>query len=206
MSLLGLDHFDLLMLHGPSAPFGSQGGCDPKICELNAAQWRAYTELLHAGAARAIGVSNYCESCFECLLSPPNASTPVVTPAVNQIQLHVGTGADPEGLLSYCVARGIVVQAYSPLASGGIISDPLCKSVGTKHNRTSAQVGIRWIVQNAALRGNATLVVKASTSKYLEQDLAFRDWALDADDMAALNSATVPKGQQGGRPSWGCAK
>ena len=152
-------------------------------------------------------MSNYCESCFECLLHPANASAPpIVTPAVNQIQLHVGTGPDPEGLLSYCVERGVVVQAYSPLASGGIISDPLCKSIGAKYNRTSAQVGLRWIVQNEALRGNASLVVKVSSSKYLEQDLAFGDWALDAGDMAALNGATVPKGQHDGRPSWGCAK
>eukprot|EP00966_Prymnesium_polylepis_P171927 3975852-Prymnesium_polylepis.1 len=64
LSKLGLEHFDLLMLHGPNAPFGSVGGCDALTCELNAAQWRAYTDLMNAGVARAIGVSNYCASCF----------------------------------------------------------------------------------------------------------------------------------------------
>mmetsp|Transcript_20470 Transcript_20470/g.53788 ORF Transcript_20470/g.53788 Transcript_20470/m.53788 type:complete len:194 (-) Transcript_20470:103-684(-) len=192
------------MLHGPNAPFGDVTSCDALTCELNAAQWRAYTTLLREGEARAIGVSNYCASCFECLQQSPSNAT-VVVPAVNQIQLHVGTGADPEGLLSYCARHGIVVQAYSPLASGGVISDPLCGAVGRKHNRTSAQVGIRWILQNRALRGRASLAVKVSSARFLTEDLAFGDWALDDADMEALDGATVPKGQQDGRPSWGCA-
>ncbi|KAL1512275.1 hypothetical protein AB1Y20_005537 [Prymnesium parvum] len=202
LRLLGAHHFDLLLLHGPNARFGSTEPCGRAACALNAAQWRAYVSLLHAGVARAIGVSNYCASCLECLRT--YQSSPVVMPAVNQIQLHVGSGADPEGLLSYCREHGIVVQAYSPLASGGVVRDALCRSIGAKHNRTSAQVGIRWIFQNEALAGNASIVVKASSSKYIQQDLAFSDWALDDADMKALNAADSPKGQQGGRPSWGC--
>ena len=68
------------------------------------------------------------------------------------------------------------------------------------------QVGIRWIMQNSVLGPRASLVVKVSSKKYLQEDLAFTDWALDSADVQALDNATVPKGQQDGRPSWGCAK
>jgi diketogulonate reductase-like aldo/keto reductase len=119
LSNLKLDYVDLLLLHGPAQAYGTQGVCQPDICEITRAQWAAYVELQKAGKARAIGVSNFCQSCFECLASGPNTTWP----AVNQVQYHVGMGTDPEGLLSYSKARGIVVQAYSPLA-GGKIFDP----------------------------------------------------------------------------------
>ena len=202
---LGLKQLDLLMLHGPSAAFGSTGPCDAGVCALNAAQWRAYARLLADGAVRAIGVSNFCQSCFECLL----ADATVPRPAVNQIQLHVGMGADPEGLLSYCAAAGVVVQAYSPLASGEVVSDPLCTETGAALNRSAAAVGLRWVLQNAALRANGsapTLVTKATTPAYVAEDVLAFEWELPTAAMAALDGAVVPKGQQDGRPSWGCAE
>ena len=57
----------MLLLHGPSEPFGYEGGCNAQVCELNRAQWAAYTAALASGQARAIGVSNYCQSCLKCL-------------------------------------------------------------------------------------------------------------------------------------------
>jgi diketogulonate reductase-like aldo/keto reductase len=147
---LGVEYVDLMLLHGPSEPFGNLDGCSALACELNSAQWRAYTDMYKQGKAKAIGVSNYCPSCFECLKGG-------VVPAVNQIQLHVGTGADPEGLLSYCDSKGIVVQAYAPLAAGKVASDSLCAKVGKAHSKSAAQVGLRWIVQNKL---HPTLVVK----------------------------------------------
>ncbi len=200
LALLGQQYVDLVLLHGPSEPFGYEGACGASVCALNQAQWRAYQDFLSAGSARAIGVSNYCQSCLDCILSDP---TTRVTPAVNQIQLHVGTGSDPEGLVSYCDSKGIVVQAYSPLAAGGVVTDPLCKSVASAYpNKSSAQIGLRWVLQNSR---RPTLVVKASDPKYLAEDLDVLSWNLTAEDVARLDAATVPKGQQDGRPSWGCA-
>ena len=61
---------------------------------------------------RALGVSNFCSGCLECLAKPAGA----LTPAVNQFKYHIGMGTDPIGLLSYCNANGIVPQAAaSPL-------------------------------------------------------------------------------------------
>ena len=105
-------------------------------------------------------MSNFCPSCFECLLDA-NA----VVPAVNQIQLHVGTGPDPEGLMSYCKSKGIVVQAYAPLAAGKVANDPLCEKIGKARSKSAAQVGLRWIMQSSL---KPTIVVKANNPAYLK--------------------------------------
>eukprot|EP00947_MAST-08B_sp_MAST-8B-sp1_P004645 g4645.t1 len=196
LKMLRVDYVDLLLLHGPSEPFNFTGGCDETISALNRAQWEAYKSFLHSGKARSIGVSNFCPSCLEGLSSP--------TPSVNQIQWHKGMGNDPESLISYCRTKGIVVQAYSPLAGGEIISDSDCSDVGKKYQpvRSAAEVGLRWVVQH----NSTAVVVKASNPAYLREDIGVFDWTLAADDMEALGKATTPHGQNGGRPSWGCAQ
>ena len=192
---LGVEYVDLLLLHGPNEPFGTIGACDATTNEMNLAQWKAYEKKLREGRTRAIGVSNYCPSCLDAFRGH-------VRPVLNQIQLHVGMGKDPENLLSYCHENSIVVQAYSPLAAGGVASDPLCSSVGRKYNRSAAEVGLRWIVRQE----NVAVVVKTSSSEYMSQDLGVFDWDITDEDASRLNQATTPKGQQDGRPSWGCTK
>jgi len=108
---LNTSHVDLVMLHYPPAPtwiFRSCGNLTGS-CEMVRAQWKAMQEFYNAGGARAIGVSNYCPSCFECLA---DAET---FPMVNQLRFHIGMGPDPEGYVSYCKAHGCVMQVYGPL-------------------------------------------------------------------------------------------
>jgi len=158
LALLGLKKVDLMLLHGPSESFGYEGACGPKICTLNQAQWRAYQTFLKAGLTRAIGVSNYCQSCIDCLLAD---KTTTVKPAVNQIQFHIGQGSnDPEGLMSYNARHGIIVQAYSPLASGGVFTDPLTVKIAKNYaGKSSAQIGLRYVLQ--APVAMPAMVVKA---------------------------------------------
>jgi len=196
---LGVAQLDLLMLHGPSEAFGHEGGCGSFSCALNAAQWKAYSALLAMGKARAIGVSNFCASCLECLV----AQTDGPVPATNQLQLHVGMGADPRGLISYNAAKGIVVQAYEPLAGGEVATDcATCAAVGEAHNKSAAQVGLRWVLDRVP-----SLAVKTGSPEHLAQDLALWDgWRLTDDDHAQLDALTEPKGEADGRCSWGCTK
>jgi hypothetical protein len=60
-------------------------------------------------------------------------------------------GSDPEGLLSYCSARGIVVQAYSPLASGKLLSPPPAElaAVAKAQGKSAAQVALKWILEKS---------------------------------------------------------
>ena len=83
-----------------------------------------------------------------------------------------------------------------------MVDDPLCKRVGAANNKTAAQVGLRWVLQQPTA---PTLVTKTDSAEYVAQDLDVLGWRLADADMARLDAATVPKGQQEGRPSWGCA-
>ena len=199
LDALKLDSLDLLMLHGPSEAFGHLGKCSPLACEMNAAQWRAYQQLRASGKVKAIGVSNFCQSCFECL----GSTTAADTPAVNQIQVHVGQGSkDPGGgLLSYCAAKGVVVQSYEPLAGGALAKDADCARIGAAHNRSAAQVALRWVLQRAP-----SLAVRAGSRLHLVEDLSIFDFTLSDAELAALDAKTAPPGEAGGRCSWGCTE
>lgn len=193
-SSLGLEYVDLLLLHGPSESFGHHGTCNASVNALNGAQWRAYRDAMRRNRTRSIGVSNFCPSCLSAMTNP--------TPSVNQVQWHVGMGNDPDHLMSYCEARGIVVQAYSPLAAGEVATNcSVCSAIGRKYNnRSAAEVGLRWVTSQAP-----AAVVKAHRRDYLEDDLLRTfDWNLTREDTLALSALTEPKGQQNGHPSWGC--
>jgi 2,5-diketo-D-gluconate reductase A len=200
LDALGVDAVDLMMLHGPSRPFGFQGPCGHP--ELNLAQWRAYSDMYKAGKARAIGVSNYCQSCLEPLIA--DESTP--TPATDQLQFHDGMGQDPEALVSYHDAHGIALQAYSPLASGALVSNDVAVAAGTAHGKSGAQAALRWITQ----RGGS-FVTSASNTKHLADDADVFDWDLSDDEMAAFDALTCDTNpelctQHSGTPSWGCTE
>ena len=110
-----MNYTDLLLVHFPP-----MGGCGALNCKVIQEQWAALSaQVLATGKSRALGVSNFCVSCFKCLLGGDEEVSPrmadVVVPAVNQVQFHVGMSADPGGLLSYCKSKGVVTEAYSPL-------------------------------------------------------------------------------------------
>lgn len=187
---LGMDQVDLLLLH-----YTPLGGCSSKTdCTMVQTQWAQLEAAYKAGQARAIGVSNFCKSCFVCL-----NQTMTVTPAVNQVQYHVGMGADPQGLRSYMEAQGIVFEAYSPLGSGSqeLIAGDLTSGIAAKYNKTSAQVALRWIAQRGV-----PLACKAHNPTYLAEDADIFSWSLADDDMAALDAAAKPKG----KPCLFCSK
>eukprot|EP00928_Gymnodinium_smaydae_P076484 TRINITY_DN5950_c1_g3_i1.p1 TRINITY_DN5950_c1_g3~~TRINITY_DN5950_c1_g3_i1.p1 ORF type:complete len:325 (-),score=38.36 TRINITY_DN5950_c1_g3_i1:127-1101(-) len=187
-SQLAVDKIDLLLLHGANH-FGT-GACDELACAMNVAQWQVYEEYVKAGRVRAIGVSNFCPSCLECLLRGAS-----VVPAVNQIKFHVGMTGDPEGLISYSKARGILPMAYTPLGSGELFADPLLLEIGRKHNRTAAQVALHWI----AAKG-FPLATASSSPKHLTDDMDIFSWSLSAGEKASMD--VYSKG--GDRPSWAC--
>lgn len=106
LEALQMDHVDLVLIHGSSG--NPSSACDQTACDKDYAQWRAYEDFYANGKAKAIGVSNFCVSCMECLYSKPLK----VAPAVNQFQLHVGMGSDPttQELIAENLKRGTVPQ------------------------------------------------------------------------------------------------
>ena len=181
LSQLDLDYVDLMLIHFP--PTGND-----QYCAAMQEQWRACEDFYKAGKARSIGVSNYCPSSFECILKTAN-----ITPAVNQVEIHVGMGPDPGGIISYCKGKGVQVQAYSPLGDGSseLITGDLVTGIGKAYNKTGAQVSLHWVYQHGI-----PLSTKSTNPQYLtdNQNAVSDDWKFSAQDFATLDAATSPSG------------
>lgn len=187
---LRLEYVDAMLLHFP--PSGHVSGCSTAAaCQLVQAQWSALEDFYARGGARAIGVSNYCSSCLECV-----RKTAKVTPALNQLQYHAGMGPGPTAaLLAYCARRGIVVQAYAPLGGSSsvhpdhpypLIHDAKLAAIGAKFNKSAVQVALRWVLQQGL-----PLATKSDRSDYMEEDTDVFDFELSADDMETLGTEPI---------------
>lgn len=154
---------DLMLLHAP----GDAGA--------RAETWRALEDAQAAGVVRNIGVSNFGTAHLEKL-----ARTARVTPAVNQLEVH--PALQRRELVAYCRDRGIVVEAYSPLAKGELLDDPVVAAVAAKHGATPARVLIRWSLQKGLVP-----LPKSSSPARLAANLDVWSFALDAGDLAALD-------------------
>merc|ERR1712032_956827 len=129
---------------------------------------------------------------IECILQ-----TAKVTPVINQVQYHVGMGSDPRGLKTYLDSKGIVMQAYSPLATltGGheLISGNLTTSIGRAYNKTGAQVALRWVAEHGMPFNTAS-----TNPEHLQQDLDVFQFKLTQEDLAILDAATEPADEPNG--------
>jgi len=180
LAQLNLSYVDLMLLHSPPSSGPGTACGTTALCALARAQAARYT----AGQARAIGVSNFCGTCLECLSGIAPA------PHVNQVQYHAGMpGADPAGIATACATHGVELQAYSPLGSyvnHSLISNNVTIAIGARYNKSSAQVGLRWVLQH-----NHSLAVAASNPAYLREDLDIFDWSLSASDMRKLDTQAI---------------
>ncbi|MDO4285141.1 MAG: aldo/keto reductase [Eubacteriales bacterium] len=159
---LNMDYVDLLLLHQPMKDYF--------------AGYRGITRAYKEGLAKAIGVSNFYPAILANL-----CETVEVIPAVNQVELHpFFVQADA---LENMKAYGVVPQAWGPLAEGkhGIFTDPELTAIGSKYNKSAAQVALRWNVQ----RGVSILPKSVHTDR-MEQNLAIWDFALTEDEMAQI--------------------
>ena len=166
---LGLDHVDLYLVHWPL----------PRL-DRYVESWLAMEELVAAGLARAIGVSNFLPEHLDRL-----AAASSTVPAVNQIELHP---RDPQpDQRADDARRGIVTEAWSPLAMGELLAAPLLAEIGGRHGKTPAQVVLRWHVQQGVVA-----IPKASHVDRMRQNLDVVDFALSDDDLAQI--ATLADG------------
>ncbi|EIT81437.1 aldo/keto reductase [Aspergillus oryzae 3.042] len=158
------DYFDLrILLH---APFGGKEG--------RRGAWRALAEAQKAGKARSIGVSNFGLHHLEDLEEYIKGGD-VGRIEVDQYELHPWLGrAD---------LRGVVIEAYSPLARGTRMDEPVLRAISEKHKKSPAQILIRWSLQ----KGFVPLPKSATPERILENANVF-DFELDEDDMQSLHT------------------
>lgn len=138
LKALGLDHIDLMLIHSPQ-PWAEfrEGG---HFFEGNLEAWRALEDAYNAGKLRAVGVSNFERADLYNLLD--NGS---VKPMVNQVLAHVGN--TPLDLIDYTQSRGILVEAYSPVAHGALLNNAAISALAKKYGVSVAQLCIRYCLQ-----------------------------------------------------------
>jgi diketogulonate reductase-like aldo/keto reductase len=137
---LGFDYLDLFLIHAPW-PWNDKG----KDCtEGNIASWKAMEEIYKDGKIRAIGVSNFSVKDINAILD--NCS---IVPMVNQIRLFIGHMQ--EELTEFCRQHDILVEAYSPLATGRILNSKAILDIAEQYNVSVAQVCIRYLLQKELL-------------------------------------------------------
>jgi len=169
LKALGVDYLDLYLIHWPAVQ-----KITAQWAEVNASTWRGFETLYKEGKIRAIGVSNFLPEHLEAL--KPYAE---ILPMVNQVEFH--PGYTQPSVVEYCKANNIFVQAWSPLGSGAVLSDPTINQIAAVHGKSAAQVCIRFALQSDIL----PLPKSVTPSRILDNTNVF-DFTLTDEEMAAL--------------------
>jgi len=163
---MGLEYIDLYLIHWP---------VKGKYIET----WKALEEIYQQGKVRAIGVSNFNIHHLEDL-----AKHSSLKPVVNQVELHPALAQN--ALREYCSRDDILVQAWSPLARGRILADPILTAIAEKYGKTPAQVILRWHLQNGV-----AVIPKSVTSSRLRENADLFDFELSGYHMDEIDSLNV---------------
>lgn len=147
--------------------------------------YRALERIRQEGRARSIGVSNFAIEHLERLLGETE-----VVPAINQVELHPRLPQDE--LRAFDAAHGIVTQAWSPLARGRLLDEPVLASIAAKHGVSPAQVVLRWHVQLGVV-----VIPKSVTPARIRDNLDVFGFALDEEDLAGISALAT--GERTGR-------
>jgi 2,5-diketo-D-gluconate reductase A len=166
LKALKLDYLDLYLIHWPA----------PKRGLLYVDSWKAMEKLKNEGVIRSIGVCNFHTHHIDEILKVAEH-----VPVLNQIELH--PWLTQEKVLEYDSSHKIVTQAWSPLARGKILEEPMLETMAKKHGKSVAQVVLRWHIQ----RGVAVIPKSNSKERIIENMNVF-DFELSQDETAAITA------------------
>ena len=168
---IGLDFIDLYLIHAPW-PW-SEIGAD--YTKENIQIWKAMEEFYESGRTHSIGISNFNVTDINAILE-----TCRIRPMVNQIKLHIGHRQ--EEITEHCRKNDILVEGYSPLATGRILENSSISAIAKKYGRSVAQVSVRYVLQKGALP-----LPKSTHPEYISQNFDI-DFEISGDDMNYLDN------------------
>ncbi|GAK48652.1 glyoxal reductase [Secundilactobacillus oryzae JCM 18671] len=156
------DYIDLMLVHWPiqSEFFDT---------------WRALEKLKQDGKVKSIGVSNYQQIHLQFL-----ATQAKEMPAVNQVERHPYLTNQP--LVKYDKQENIVTQAWSPLGRGVVLDNPMIKKIAAHHDKTIAQVILRWQIQQGV-----AIIPKSKTPERIKENIDIFDFELAEDEMGMID-------------------
>lgn len=172
LTTMGLDYVDLMLIHSPQ-PWAEVNQSDNRYFPENRQVWRALEDALSAGKVRAIGVSNFQPADLENLWA-----TAAVKPMVNQVLCHISN--TPLALLSFCRSRGILLEAYSPVAHGEAKKNPAIQRMAQRYGVSVPQLCIRYDLQLGMV-----VLPKAANPDHMRENASL-DFTISEEDMDQL--------------------
>jgi len=167
LDALGFGYIDLFLIHWPlPTRYGGDFG----------STWRVLEEVYRDSRARSIGVSNFQAGHLQRLLAECE-----IRPMVNQIE--VSPYLTQDGLRSFCASQQIAVEAWSPIARGRVLADPVVIAIAGRTGKTPAQVVLRWHIQ----RGDIVFP-KSVTPARIRENIDIFDFTLPEVDMTAISA------------------
>jgi len=169
---MDLDYIDMMIIHSPQ-PWTEVNQSPNRYFEENRQVWRALETALAAGKVRAIGVSNFLREDIDSLWAAAE-----IKPMVNQVLCHISN--TPLDLIQYCQNKGIVIEAYSPVAHGEALKNTTIKKMAEKYGVSIPQLCIRYDLQLGL-----AAIPKTSNPEHMKANAAC-DFVITEDDMEKL--------------------
>lgn len=169
---MGLDYIDMMIIHSPQ-PWVEVNQSEDRYYEGNLEAWRALTDAYKAGKLRAIGVSNFLKEDIDNIWN--NAE---VKPMVNQVLCHISNS--PLELIKYCQDKGIVMEAYSPVAHGEAMKITAIADMAKKYGVSVPQLCIRYDIQLGMI-----VLPKTANPEHMKSN-ADVDFVISDEDMEIL--------------------
>lgn len=176
LSALGLEYIDLYLIHWPNPiAFRSEWR------EIDRECWSAMEEAYKAGKIRALGLSNFWPHHIDNILEEAE-----IMPLVNQIKFC--PGINQKEVADYSRKKNMVLEAYSPMGTGGMFKNETMIELGEKYGRSIAQLCIRYALQSGYIP-----LPKSVTPERIEENTHVFDFEITDEDMAAI-AAVDPEG------------
>jgi diketogulonate reductase-like aldo/keto reductase len=171
LTKLKVSEVDLLLIHWPSetVPLADTLG--------------AMAHVKQAGMTRHIGISNFNVALMEQAVAL--CPEPIVC---NQVEYH--PLLDQSKVIAACKRLGMAMVAYSPIARGGLGDNDVLAKIGKAHGKSSAQVALRWLMQQGIVA-----IPRTSRVERLSENLAIFDFELTAEEIAAVNALGAASGR-----------
>ncbi|YBV93375.1 aldo/keto reductase (plasmid) [Bacillus sp. PK9-021] len=159
---LGLDYLDLYLIHWP---------VEGKYKEA----WRALETLYKEGKVKAIGVSNFQAHHLKDLMEDAE-----INPVINQVEYH--PRLTQKELQAFCEKHHIQLEAWSPLMQGELLDNEVLTEIANKHNKSVAQVILRWDVQNGIIT-----IPKSTKEHRIVENASIFDFELTKEEMERID-------------------
>ncbi|MDE8564839.1 aldo/keto reductase [Anoxybacillus rupiensis] len=162
LNKLGLEYLDLYLIHWP-------------VAEKYKEAWKALETLYKAGKVRAIGVSNFHIHHLEELMKEAE-----IKPMVNQVEYH--PRLTQQKLQAFCEEHSIQLEAWSPLMQGQLLNHPVLQEIAKHHNKTVAQIILRWDLQKGVVT-----IPKTTKEQRMMENASIFDFALTKEEVEQID-------------------